>query len=291
MKRKNQGKRIATDLPPLPDGADPSLEGIEPADKKEETKEVRSEDLYASSSLENDQLRAIASLLFSNLGGIASVEAENESTLVITLDDQVWKLMVEKGRVTLQGFPETPNLDQYIGKLKEGSLKSILIISDKCSKMIKKHSGEKEEPPPIKFQGESSEIDDNDLEQGANELIDSGNLSEDQPEELPQEGMGPPVDLPPELTQSNSQQPGLPTPPPVGNPQGDVNSIPGGLPTYPVQPNYNIPQFPQSPPVTSSIKKIKSSLDDLANEIQSLGMVKLARRLDLVTNSLEILEE
>jgi hypothetical protein len=43
--------------------------------------------------------------------------------------------------------------------------------------------------------------------------------------------------------------------------------------------------------VTSSIKKIKSSLDDLANEIQSLGMVKLARRLDLVTNSLEILEE
>ena len=158
--------------------------------------------------------------------------------------------MYDGKKVTLQGFPNTPNLDQYLGRIqKERPMQDLIIIADKASKLMKENKGKTEEVPAINY-GKDTEPEEQQL-------------------------------LPPPGGDLGLGGPGAPPgmSPPGGSPMGGMGDIINQPLSQGMRPPMGMP--------SSSLRSITRSLDSIADAVQRKGYKVLASRIDIIANTLD----
>lgn len=234
---------------------------------------------------EHDRLKLLAGLIYAQMAGTATVEEIGPGQLRVQTQGGTFRISVgSEGRVLLSGFSQNPNLEQHVGKLKSDNLeRSLLSVVENISTLITDSIDGQDLPEPVYFP--SNEVV-NEIQGGTPGLpspktsIPSENRDFDF--DLPSEAEAPPTEPEspaPVQDVSPSATPPLDTSmPPIADPM----SSPAPAPSTP--PGFNI-----GPPTASKIasKDVIAALEGLADELETLGMEELAKRVDVVTNTLD----
>lgn len=268
--------------------------------KEEVPRELDHKHDSTSLSKEQAQLRILAALIYSSLGGKATVQETEPGLLSVSFPSgPVFTIHVKDGKAVLGGLPNAPNLHQYLGNVGEEREVGLNDIAEQAQSMIEESLQEGAPPPSVYFQSSEAvpELGEMDYQGygGEEDLVQEPQLQPAQQPQLPEEQMpplGPPMGLPgypsdqwgqsapmqPPMDQFGmAQQPAANVPMP---PAGGQVPLPGGQPPMG-------PQQPYPPMPTSARRRISSVLDEVAEVLQAKGLRVLASRLDRVTNSFE----
>lgn len=224
----------------------------------------------------SDQIKLLGAAVYAKLAGTATVQEVGPGRLKIQMSGQTWKLeMNGTGRLMLSGFPKHPNLIQNVGKLDTDSRieTSLLDIADKTVELIN-HS---QMQPPISEPVFFPSVEQTQQLQGDSTGLPppaSDPFASTVPPSSPAMPSAPMGDLASAST-SQPTTPGIGQPAPITNAPPNVNQ--------PTPSGFDLGAAGGLPSMTAA----RLELDDLADQVQELGMTRLATRLDLVSNTLE----
>jgi len=223
------------------------------------TQETPSEITGGPTTREHERLEILGAILYSSLGGSATVAESDPGTLNISLGETNWQVMLKDGRITLKGFPSAPGLEQFVGKVgEETAEKDIITTAKSAAQMIQETQDEQTSTEPVFYQGASpTNVPEEEIESPETIPLDDGMLPNPP-------GMGPPASPGP-------VSPALPTqPPPIPGIQ------PGATPVAP-------------PPLPTAAKKKKTAGNLSQRYEEALKDLTEERFLDDLTDE-ELLE-
>jgi hypothetical protein len=297
------------------DNSNPS--GPSPAPKKLITKglldsqSIRKPQTQSSHDvLRKRRLKLLGALIFSKLGGDATVEETDGGTLTVTQENQSWEIHLgNNGRVSLAGLDS--GAKQFLGKVEDEDWdEAVDRISDNAKTIIDEDREKLPPDPPIKFpEDKPGEEDGEDEEESPEEPEepmmppvapegDQGSDPNGDPDmQAPDLGLG--MDVPPLPGQAPPMQPPAAAPlpgqaPPMQPPA--AAPLPGQAP--PMQPPAAAPLPGQAPPMASRRSQIVASrkagqrlavkeLESLGDDLEQMGFEDLAEKVDLVLNELD----
>ena len=219
------------------------------------------------------KLEILAALIFSNFGGNMSIQEKNGSLELTTPSGNQWKIKVEDGRVKIKGFPDSNNYEELVGQFKDKNFEAS--VTNLARKLVEKMQSAEDLPepqPPLAFQGLNTPVDQPSQDTGLQpNLPPTPDQLSQTPPQQPSMGMPPP-----------SPDMGMGAPPPMGMP-------PSNIPQTPL-PDMGMTPPPQGAPpmgMPTASRRISSSLDRIANDIELAGYKELAERVDRISNTLE----
>jgi hypothetical protein len=200
--------------------------------------------------------KILAGLLYSHLEGMASIKEVGEGKLSVSMNDIEWLIKINPNRVLLSGFPNSPNLEQYIGRVdRERPSFDVLSTAMNAAELIHEAMDQDEPLPPVDFKGIDRQNEEDTPDEDPT-LVDPNTLGEDV-NELDVPLAGPDGAMPPAQPPMPGAMPG--TPPPQGPdgalpPPGDPGAVAPGTPAPPPAAGPAAPAPPPAMPVASSKK-------------------------------------